>query len=298
MTASFDLKAYLNECRALSDAHLKASLPPKETYPAKLYEAMHYSIFAGGKRVRPVLCLAGAEACGGKREAALPVATAMEMIHVFSLIHDDLPAMDDDNMRRGVPTNHRVYGEATAILAGDALLAEAFVVLARLADHGVEPKRVIEIMKDIAMATGAAGMVGGQQADLDAEGKQIDLDSLKRLHRLKTGCLISASVLNGAKTATSDIVKLTALENYGRAVGLAFQIADDILDIEGGEDLGKDIGSDVENGKSTYPSVMGLADAKTELGRQLEEALNALKTFGPEATALREIARYVVERKN
>ena len=258
---------------------------------------MRYSLFAGGKRIRPILCLAASESCGGGRREVLPVACALEMIHTFSLIHDDLPSMDDDDLRRGVSTNHKVFGEAIAILAGDGLVTQAFVVLGKLKDSYRDPKHVLEVITDIALATGSLGMVGGQVVDMISEGKKITIDELRRLHLLKTGRLISVSVTSGAKLVCEDAGRLNALERYGAAIGLAFQIADDILDIEGGEEIGKDIGSDVENDKATYPSLLGLEDAKLEAKKVCQEAIECLQNFGSEADALRAIAQYIVERK-
>lgn len=295
-STSFDLKSYFKECQSLINKSLEALLPRKEIFPAKIHEAMHYSLFAGGKRVRPILCMAASEACGGERNTVIPIACALEMIHTFSLIHDDLPAMDNDNWRRGVLTSHKMFGEALAILAGDALVSQAFILLGQLGKTDNNPRRVLEIIHDIANATGSLGMVGGQVLDLDAEGHEIDLSSLKRLHELKTGRLITVSVTSGAKMATSSVSKISALACYGEAIGLAFQIADDILDIEGGADLGKDIGSDKQKKKATYPSHLGLARAKEEALICKEEALTSLKDFGPEADPLRALASYIIER--
>lgn len=294
---SIDLQCYIAECQQLIEQALDDALPSKIVFPPKIHEAMRYSLFARGKKIRPILCLAGSEACGGGRREVLPVACALEMIHTFSLIHDDLPAMDNDNLRRGVPTSHKEFGEALAILAGDALLSQAFVLLGKLKDSHPEPIRVLEIIQDIAEASGSLGMVGGQVLDIEAEGEKIDLKALRKLHQLKTGRLIAVSVTSGAKIVTKDIEKLAALERYGEAVGLAFQIADDILDIEGGSELGKDIGSDMENHKATYPSLLGLEEARKAAHTAKEEALGTLKDFGPEADPLREISAFIVERK-
>lgn len=294
---TFDLEHYFTECQTLVDEALDASLPKKELYPPKLHEAMRYSIFAGGKRIRPILCMAASEACGGGRREVTPVACALEMIHTFSLIHDDLPAMDNDNLRRGVPTNHKVFGEAVAILAGDALLAQAFLILGKLKDSLRDPRRVLEIIYHISNATGSLGMVGGQVLDMEAQGNTIDLSALRKLHQMKTGRLIAASVVSGALMAGASEQQLAAIECYGEAAGLAFQIADDILDIEGGNNLGKDIGSDAANRKATYPSVMGMEGAKKAAHVTKEEALGSLHSFGPEADPLRMIAAFVVERE-
>lgn len=293
---SFDLKAYLKDCQALVQQTLESSLPKKETFPLKIHEAMRYSLFAGGKRIRPILCMAASEACEGGRREVIPVACALEMIHTFSLIHDDLPAMDDDNFRRGVPTCHKVFGEAIAILAGDALVTQAFLILGRMGISHSNPTRVLEVIHDIAEATGSIGMVGGQIIDLESEKKQIDLDALRKLHELKTGKLITVSLTSGAKMVTQSYEKIAALERYGRAIGLAFQITDDILDIEGGADLGKDLGSDLENQKATYPALMGLEAAKKEAHHLKEQAITSLHEFGPRADPLRHLASYIIDR--
>lgn len=293
----FDIKSYLARVGQEVDASLLRTLPSKSSFPVRLHESMHYSLFAGGKRIRPLLCLAAAEASGGDRRDVMPVACALEMIHTFSLIHDDLPAMDDDHFRRGVPTNHRVFGEGVAILAGDALLAEAFLVLCRCAEDPLKRGRSVEIICDIAEATGAKGMVGGQVCDLESEGQKLDLDSLRQLHRLKTGRLLAVSVTSGAKMVGVTDEKMSAFKKYGETLGLAFQIADDILDIEGGKELGKDIGSDVANHKATFPSILGLEASRKEARHLVDEAMLALETFGTEADALRALAQYIVERR-
>jgi len=294
---SLDLKKYFSECQQLVDEALEVALPSKEKFPSNVHEAMRYSIFAGGKRIRPILCMAASQACDGGRREVLPIASALEMIHTFSLIHDDLPAMDDDDLRRGVPTSHKVYGEAVAILAGDALLAQAFITLSKLRDSHSEPHRVLEVMADVAEATGSIGMVGGQVLDIDAQGKDIDMDALCKLHQMKTGRLIAVAITGGAKLITNNTVKLDSLERFGESIGLAFQIADDILDIEGGAELGKDIGSDVGNHKATYPALLGLDGAKKAAQKAKEEALGSIENFGAEADPLREIAKFIVERK-
>ncbi len=295
---AFDLESYFRDCQSLVNTALEGALPKKETYPQKIHEAMRYSLLAGGKRIRPILCMAASEACGGGRRIVTPIACALEMIHTFSLIHDDLPAMDDDDLRRGVPTNHKVFGEAVAILAGDGLVTEAFLLLGKAGmNMGRDAHSMLEIIHDIAQATGSIGMVGGQVLDIEAEGKKLDIAELKKLHSLKTGKLIAVSVTSGAKLATQDYSKIAAIEAYGNAVGLAFQIADDILDVEGGAELGKDIGSDAENNKSTYATLLGLEGAKNEAKKCVHEAITALHNFGPEADALRAIAQYIIERK-
>lgn len=296
---NFDLKLYFQEKKNLIDEALKKKwMPPQTTDPATLHEAMHYSLLATGKRIRPILTLASAEALDLPLEDVLPIAASLEMIHVFSLIHDDLPAMDDDDMRRGQPTNHKVYGEAIAILAGDNLLANAFVPLTELTTENYDPKNVLKLIRKVADATGNEGMIAGQVIDLQSEGQKIDLDRLKTLHRHKTGALIRIAVEAPAILCGASHEIRNNLVTYGEAIGLAFQIADDILDIEGGAELGKDIGSDIEKGKATYPALMGMDGAKQEAAKVLEEALTALNNFGEKAEPLRQIAKFIVERKH
>jgi len=297
MSDTFDLKPYLQAKRQMVDAALEKYLPPATTWPEKLNESVRYSIFAGGKRLRPILALAAAEAVRADPESVMPVACALEMIHTYSLIHDDLPAMDDDDLRRGRPTNHKVYGEAIAILAGDSLLAEAFHTIAAHCRNG-RAEAGLQVLDRIAQAAGAQGMVGGQVQDLLSEKKKISPEELEHLHRHKTGALIRVSVEAGALLAGADETQFQALSKYGECIGLSFQIADDVLDIEGGEEIGKDVGSDLEKEKATYPSILGLERSKALAHEITEEALNALKPLGAAAEPLREIARYVVYRKN
>ena len=295
-----DLKLYLKERCSLIDEALDRYLPGDTDLPASLHAAMRYSVFAGGKRVRPILMLAACEAVGGDIERALPAACAMEMIHTYSLIHDDLPAMDDDDFRRGRPTNHKVFGEAVAILAGDALLTEAFILLSAPGASPVDPARRLAVVREIAWGAGSHGMVGGQVVDMESEGKDdIDLATVQYIHTHKTGALIKASITAGALLGGADERQQAALTRYGELVGLAFQIADDILDIEGTtEELGKDAGSDQARGKATYPALVGLAEAKRRAQELMELALESLAGFGPVADPLREIARYIVQRKS
>lgn len=296
-----NLKSYLKERCALVDEALEKFLPPEGDLPTSIHRAMRYSIFAGGKRVRPVLMLAACEAVGGVLEDALPAACAMEMIHTYSLIHDDLPAMDDDDFRRGRPTNHKVFGEAIAILAGDALLTEAFITMGS-PDYAarVGAERLVPVMREIAFCAGSRGMVGGQVVDMESEGKaDIDLATVQYIHTHKTGALIKASVKSGAILGGADGEALAAMTKFGETVGLAFQIADDILDIEGTtEQIGKDAGSDQARGKATYPAVIGLAESKRRARELVEIALDALASFGERAEPLREIARYIVARES
>jgi geranylgeranyl diphosphate synthase, type II len=291
-----DLAAYLSERAKWVEAALARSIEDA-AIPEQLRDAMRYSLEAGGKRLRPSLVFAGAEAVGGTSDRVMAAAVAIEMIHTFSLIHDDLPAMDDDDLRRGKPTNHKVYGEALAILAGDGLLAEAFFVLSE-SRGSADPWRLLETIHDIARATGGRGMTGGQVLDMEAAGKKVNEAALAQLHLAKTGALIKASVMAGARLCGATEAQLEALSRYGEAVGLAFQIADDILDIEGTEaELGKDIGSDEEKGKSTYPALLGIPASRRQAAALADLAGAVLKEFGPSAEPLRQIARYAIERK-
>lgn len=297
-----ELKQYLKDRCQLVDKALDGYLPKENDLPFSLHKSMRYSVFAGGKRVRPILMLAACEAVGGVLSRAMPAACAMEMIHTYSLIHDDLPAMDDDDFRRGNPTNHKVFGEAIAILAGDALLTQAFILLATPDQEldSVSPERRLAVIREIATCAGSFGMVGGQVVDMESEGKgDIDLPTVQYIHTHKTGALIKASVKAGAILGGADESQLAAITRYGEAAGLAFQIADDILDIEGTtEEIGKDAGSDQARGKATYPAVVGLAEAKERAKELMEMALAALEPLGDKAEPLREIARYIVSRKS
>ncbi len=296
-----DLKAYLKERCILVDEALDRFLPKADELPHSLHKAMRYSVFAGGKRVRPILMLAACDALGGEISQAMPAACAMEMIHTYSLIHDDLPAMDDDDFRRGNPTNHKVFGEAIAILAGDALLTEAFILMSRVEPGAsLPPEAVLRVIQEIAHCAGSHGMVGGQVVDMESEGKtEMDLATVQYIHTHKTGALIKASVKAGAILGCADEAQLASLTRYGEAVGLAFQIADDILDIEGTtEEIGKDAGSDEARGKATYPAVMGLAESKKRASELVEMALESLAGFDHRADPLREIATYIVKRKS
>lgn len=294
-----DLKEYLKSRCRLVDEALDRFLPDAGELPASLHGSMRYSVFAGGKRVRPVLMLAACETVGGELSRALHAACAMEMIHTYSLIHDDLPAMDDDDFRRGNPTNHKVYGEATAILAGDALLTEAFILLSRT-EGGGDPAATLRVIHEIAHGSGSRGMVGGQVVDMESEGKgEIDLATLSYIHTHKTGALIRASVRSGAILGGATAESLAALTRYGDAIGLAFQIADDILDVEGTtEELGKDAGSDQARGKATYPALVGLEASKARAQELVQMALDALAPFDEKAEPLRAIASYIVKRKS
>jgi geranylgeranyl diphosphate synthase type II len=293
-----NIKEYLAQKRIAVDKALESLVPPAKTFPPKVFEAMRYSLFAGGKRVRPIFALASAEALGAKTAGFLPIAGALELIHTYSLIHDDLPAMDDDDLRRGRPTCHKVYGEAIAILAGDGLLNRAFEVLSdprRL--KTVTAVRLIAITREISLASGVFGMVGGQVVDMESEGKDVDLPTLEYIHTHKTGALIRASVRTGAIYAKASEKRLKALTRYGERVGLAFQIADDILDIVGSrEEIGKDVGSDLKKGKKTFPSFYGLEESRKRAKEVADQALAALKDFDRKADPLRELATYIVTR--
>lgn len=294
----FDLRGYLRERAALVDAGLERYLPGEDVLPAVLHQAMRYSVFAGGKRLRPILVMAACEAVGGAPERVLHAACAMEMIHTYSLIHDDLPAMDDDDFRRGRPTNHKVYGEANAILAGDALLTEAFRLFADpAANRECDPAAVLRVIETVARCAGSQGMVGGQVVDMEAEGKPIDYATLQYIHTRKTGALFLASIQTGAWLGGGGDAQLAALTRYGETAGLAFQIADDILDIIGDQAvLGKDVGSDQARGKATYPALLGLSEARRRAEELRDLALTALEPLGASAEPLRALARYIVDR--
>ncbi len=295
-----DIKVYLERKKAAVDKTLEKLVPNQKTFPPAVYEAMRYSLFAGGKRVRPILAVAAAEALGVKTAELLPAACSLELIHTYSLIHDDLPAMDDDDFRRGKPTCHKVYGEAIAILAGDGLLNMAFEVLS---DPGrtkeIPANRMIAIIKEIATASGVLGMVGGQVVDIQSEGVEIDFPTLEYIHTHKTGALIRSSVRVGALYAKAGKREFSALTRYGEMAGLAFQIADDILDITGKqEDIGKDVGSDLKKGKKTFPGFYGLEESRRRAHEVVDHALLALKDFDRKADPLRELAKYIITRVN
>jgi len=264
---------------------------------SRLLEAMEYSLRSPGKRIRPILVLASAEATGVDSAPLLPFACAVEMVHAYSLVHDDLPAMDDDDLRRGRPTNHKIFGEALAILAGDALLTEAFVVMSATADRSLSAERRLAAMSELAIAAGAEGMVGGQTADILAEGVAADLDRVESIHKRKTGALLRAAVRIGGILAGAPAAELDSLSHYGDAIGLAFQIADDLLDEVGDSGrTGKNTGRDRELAKSTYPARLGVAGARLRLRELLDRALAALGGFAPCADPLRDIARMIALR--
>ena len=295
-----DLKAYLAERQQRVDQALARFLPAEDTLPASLHKAMRYSVFAGGKRVRPVLMIAACEAVGGDASQVLPAACAMEMIHTYSLIHDDLPAMDDDDFRRGRPTNHKVFGEATAILAGDGLLTEAFVLLSNPEVQGdITAEVTRQVIHTLARCAGSLGMVGGQVVDMESEGKAIDLPTLEYIHTHKTGALILAAIQCGALIGGASAEDFRALSRYGEAAGLAFQVADDILDVVGVQaELGKDVGSDEARGKATYVALLGLETARERAVELRDLAVSALEPLGAPAEPLCQIAHYIVNRSS
>jgi geranylgeranyl diphosphate synthase type II len=298
-TESFSLSVYLREKRSAVEKVLAHIFREPGAPASRIKEAMSYSLFAGGKRLRPILCIAAAEAVGGTQEQAMPAACAMELIHTYSLIHDDLPGMDDDELRRGVPTNHKVFGQGAAVLAGDGLLTEAFSLLAAEGLSMPESATAfIRTMAIIAEAAGYLGMVGGQMADLDAEGKDVSLETLSFIHTHKTADLIAASVKAGAVLASADERAFEALSDYGMSIGLAFQIRDDLLDVEGdSKSMGKTTGSDKKRGKATYPALLG-RERSREIQRELvEKALESIAAFDHRAEPLRGIAAYIIERK-
>jgi geranylgeranyl diphosphate synthase type II len=322
--AIFDIKTYLQEKQELVNSYLKSYFDIPSS-PSVLHEAMRYSIFAGGKRIRPILALASYEACGGDPKDILPQASALELIHTYSLIHDDLPSMDNDELRRGKPTNHKVFGEAMAILSGDALLTEAFFMMTNTmtntisqetsspsnplpasgrdrvggsSDMKIKPSSLVKIIRDVALSAGVYGMVGGQAQDILSENMEPDRDTIEFIHLHKTAALITASVRMGAIFANVSKTKLKALSKYGKNIGLAFQIVDDILDVEGTtEDIGKTAGSDINKKKMTYPSLFGIKGARQKAKDLITMAIDSLKIFSSEAEPLRNIAIYLIERK-
>ncbi|HEX8372859.1 MAG TPA: farnesyl diphosphate synthase [Chthoniobacterales bacterium] len=289
------LPSYLKSTQRAVDAALKIYLPPASTKPVTIHKAMRYSLFAGGKRLRPILCVAAAEACGGRIENALPAACAVEMVHTYSLIHDDLPAMDNDDFRRGKPTNHKVFGEAIAILAGDALLTLAFEVLAAAAP--TQRYSIAEQIRELAQAGGSRALIGGQVADLEAEGKKITISQLRYIHRAKTAALLTSSIRLGAISADATNAQLTALTTFAENLGLAFQVIDDILDVtQTSEKLGKSAGKDVAAQKATFPALLGLEKSRAEAHRLTDESLAALAPLGSKADQLRSLADHLLQR--
>jgi geranylgeranyl diphosphate synthase type II len=302
-----DIKKYLQEKKEIVDSALEKYFLNRPdsaggaVFPNSLHKAIQYSLLAGGKRIRPILSVAAFEAIGGRGDKILPFACALEMIHTYSLIHDDLPALDNDDYRRGKPTCHKVFGESIGILAGDALLTEAFKLMTdrsiqefSIRDGGL----ILDVINEVAQAAGMSGMVGGQVLDIESEGKEVDFPTLQYIHTHKTGALILVSVRVGAKLGGASEETLKALTHYGERIGLAFQIADDILNVEGKAALlGKKTGSDLSRGKATYPVLLGLEESKRRTKELVELAVKAIESFGPEAEPLREIAWFILSRE-
>jgi geranylgeranyl diphosphate synthase, type II len=296
-STQFSLKTYLEQKKEFVEDALNKSLPIQE--PVKIYEAMRYSLLAGGKRLRPILCLAVVELLGENENIAVATACALEMIHTMSLIHDDLPAMDNDDYRRGNPTNHKVYGEDIAILAGDGLLAYAFEYVAEKTTS-VSADRVVKVLNILGKAVGANGLVGGQVMDLDCEGKSnVTAETLSFIHRRKTGALLEACVSSGAVLAGATDDDLQRLSIYAQNIGLAFQIVDDILDITATtEELGKTAGKDISAQKATYPKIWGLETSRLKAQELIDDAIAQLDIYGKKAIPLQAIAQYIINRKN
>jgi geranylgeranyl diphosphate synthase type II len=292
------LEVYLSQQQQRVEMALDRFLPSLDSYPPRLMDAMRYSVFAGGKRLRPILMLAATEAVGGETEAILPAACAIECVHTYSMIHDDLPAMDDDDLRRGKPTNHVVYGEAMAILAGDALLTHAFELLSRapLVDR-FSASILLQVHQCLASASGGFGMIGGQVIDIISAGQEVDLATVEYIHRHKTAALIEASVVMGGLLGGGTDAEVQALRTYGQQIGWAFQIADDILDVEGDVAiLGKAVGRDAELAKATYPAVLGVDVSRQRARELMEEGIHALDVLRHDTGWLRQIASYIVSR--
>ncbi len=292
--SNFEFEKYLKETRNIVEEALDYSLAPEE--PEILRESMRYSLLAGGKRIRPILCLTSCSLAGGDPKLAVPTAVAIEMIHTMSLIHDDLPSMDNDDLRRGRPTNHKVYGDAIAILAGDALLTRAFEMVA-LRSPDVDARRLLNVVGELSLVAGAPGLVGGQVVDLECEGKKVDLETLEYIHLHKTGALLKACVRTGAMIAGADDKLLTALTSYAERIGLAFQIIDDILDVtSSSETLGKTAGKDLLADKTTYPKLLGLEESKKRALNLVKEAKEAISPWGDDANYLLSLADFITNR--
>lgn len=290
-----DLKSYLADRLKQVDAALDRALPPETARPATIHKAMRYSLFAGGKRLRPILVLAACEAVGGKTKSAVPAACAVEMIHTYSLIHDDLPAMDNDDFRRGKPTSHKVFGEGIAILAGDGLLTQAFEVIAQTRP---QPRyRAAAFVAELARAAGSLELIAGQVEDLEGENRKVSFEDLRYIHEHKTAALIRSCCRLGAMAGNATPAQLKALTAYGHGLGVAFQILDDILDVTATtEQLGKTAGKDVAAKKATYPSLLGLEKARVEAGRWTDSTLRAVTRFGKPGGTLRALADYLLKR--
>jgi geranylgeranyl diphosphate synthase type II len=295
-----DIGGYLKGKKRVIDAALEKIIPKETDFPQSLYKAMRYALFPGGKRIRPILAIAAYEAVGGGGNGILPFACALELIHTYSLIHDDLPALDNDDYRRGRPTTHKVFGEAMAILAGDALLTEAFRLMSKEGlGGGVDSRDAIEAIKEISRAAGSAGMIAGQVVDIESEGKKVELPILEFIHTHKTGSLILVCVRAGGRLGRARDVEMDALTRYGKAIGLAFQITDDILDVEGSRALmGRAPGVDIARNKITYPALLGLKESKRRYKELIGKGIEVLGLFGDRGEPLREIALYIGERSS
>ena len=294
---SADLNRWIKRTRALVEKSLRSSVPAAKTKPSTIHRAMRYSLLSGGKRLRPLLCCAASEACGGTARAALPAACAVEMVHAYSLIHDDLPCMDDDDLRRGKPTSHVVFGEGMAVLAGDALLTEAFAVLTIAKPRARHTAS--DLVAELARAAGSRGLIAGQVADLEAEGRKPSEPALYFIHAAKTGMLLRASLKLGGMSAGTTPARLAALDRFGFALGLAFQIQDDILDAtQSAKRLGKTAGKDAAAGEMTFPALFGLEKSRTLAEDWTSEAVNSLKLFGARGETLRALASAMLRREN
>ncbi len=294
-----DLQTYLGQKKKRVDEYLEQYVPSENTYPQLLHKAMRYSLFAGGKRIRPILAISSFEAVGGSSDVILPFASALELIHTYSLVHDDLPAMDDDDFRRGKPTNHKVFGEAMAVLAGDALLTLAYSLITeeRILKE-IDPQVALQASREISFGAGNFGMIGGQVVDILSEGTQVDYGTLEYIHTHKTGALIRAALRVGGIIGNADREAMLGLTRYGECVGLAFQIADDLLDVEGTkEELGKNTQGDVSKGKITYPSILGREASRRRAQELVEMAIKNLASFGEAADPLRQLANFIVKRR-
>ncbi len=287
---------YLSDSAKRVDKALDGFLPKEKTAPQTIHKAMRYSVFAGGKRLRPILCLAAAEACGGDPQKAMPAACAVEVLHTYSLVHDDLPCMDDDDLRRGRPTCHKVFGDGMAVLCGDALLTEAFLMLAQTA---ATPRYKVDAMiKELALTSGSRHLIGGQVMDLEGEGKSLTKAQLVLIHKAKTAALLTSSLRLGAMAVNATPAKLDALTTFGECLGLAFQIIDDILDVtQSTEVLGKTAGKDANVAKATYPAIVGLEKSRKEAAVLTKKAMAALEVFGNKADHLHQIADFLLVRE-
>lgn len=296
--STFDIHAYIKDRKSLIDRTLDRYLKECKQHPQTLYKAMHYGVFSGGKRLRPILTLAVGELFGGKHKLLLPFACALELIHTYSIIHDDLPALDNDDLRRGELANHKIFGEGIALLAGDALLTEAFHLMTRpQVVCALEPTLILELIHEVSHAAGVGGMVGGQAVDLEAEGQEVNIATVEYIHVRKTGALLLTAARVGARIGRATPKEMRRISRYAEFLGLAFQIADDILDAEGHiTEEGRAEARDKERKKATYPSIVGLAAAKARVQELLQHCLKEIELFGKDADPLRGIAHYVVER--